>query len=69
MRDLSEYSPDVTIYNAKQDELPDILALLDGCELPREGLAAQLPTLEEQYADYQSKVPKWLIFARRQTHG
>ncbi len=37
-------NPDTTIHNASQDELPDILALLDECELPREGLAAHLPT-------------------------
>ena len=39
-----EYSTDVTIRNAKQDELSDILALLDQCDLPREGLAAHLST-------------------------
>ena len=40
-----ENPPDTTIHNASQDELPDILALLDECELPREGLAAHLPTI------------------------
>ena len=39
-----EDSPDVTIQKARRDELPDILALLDECELPREGLAAHLST-------------------------
>jgi len=38
------YSADVKIGSASQDELPDILALLDECELPQEGLAAHLST-------------------------
>jgi hypothetical protein len=40
----NESSPDVTIDNAKQEELPNILALLDECGLPSEGLAAHLST-------------------------
>jgi amino-acid N-acetyltransferase len=35
---------DLPISNARKDELPEILALLDECELPREGLAAHLAT-------------------------
>ena len=40
----NEHALDVTIGTAKQEELPNILALLDECELPREGLADHLPT-------------------------
>jgi len=39
-----EYTPDVALHNASQGELPDILALLDECELPKEGLTAHLST-------------------------
>lgn len=38
------YSADVTIANATQEELPDILALLQECKLPTEGLAEYLPS-------------------------
>jgi amino-acid N-acetyltransferase len=34
----------VLISNARKEELPEILALLDECELPREGLADHLAT-------------------------
>jgi len=37
-------STDVLIANARKEELPDILALLDDCGLPREGLADHLAT-------------------------
>jgi amino-acid N-acetyltransferase len=37
-----EYSTDLTIHHATHGELPDILALLDECELPKEGLAAHV---------------------------
>jgi hypothetical protein len=40
-----ESSQVVTIDNAKQNELPDILRLVDECELPREGLPALLSTM------------------------
>jgi amino-acid N-acetyltransferase len=39
-----QYLEGVTIGGAKQEELPEILALLDECELPKEGLAAHLST-------------------------
>ena len=35
---------DTSISAAKRDELPEILALLEECELPKEGLAAHLST-------------------------
>jgi len=34
----------LTIGRARQEELPTILALLDKCELPKEGLSPHLPT-------------------------
>ena len=40
----NQYLEDVTIGIAKVEELPVILGLLDECQLPREGLAAHLPT-------------------------
>lgn len=40
----SDYSRDVTIDKAKQEDLLEILALLDECGLPKEGLAAHLST-------------------------
>ena len=40
----NEYAAGITIGGAKQEELPDILALLDECELPKEGLAAHMST-------------------------
>ncbi len=39
-----EHTTDIALHNASQDELPSILALLDECELPNEGLAAHLST-------------------------
>ena len=41
---MKKSSPEVTIRNAKQHELLDILKLLDECELPKEGLAAHVST-------------------------
>ena len=38
------YSADVLIVKAREEELPEILTLLDECELPREGLADHLAT-------------------------
>ncbi|HMK82487.1 MAG TPA: arsenic resistance N-acetyltransferase ArsN2 [Candidatus Bathyarchaeia archaeon] len=38
-------SADIRIGSASKEELADILALLDECELPKEGLAAYLPTI------------------------
>lgn len=40
----SANSADLPIHNARKEDLPEILALLDGCELPREGLADHLAT-------------------------
>jgi N-acetylglutamate synthase-like GNAT family acetyltransferase len=40
----NQYLEGVTIGDAKEEELPVIFALLDECQLPREGLAAHLPT-------------------------
>jgi protein-tyrosine-phosphatase/N-acetylglutamate synthase-like GNAT family acetyltransferase len=40
-----ECSPQVTIDNARQDDLKDILELLDQCELPREGLTDLTATI------------------------
>jgi len=40
----NQYLEGVTISDAKEDELPVIFGLLDECQLPREGLAAHLPT-------------------------
>jgi len=40
----NEHSDRVTIGAAKQEELHDIFALLDECELPKEGLAPHLST-------------------------
>ena len=40
----NENSADLPISNARKEELPEILALLDECELPREGLADHLAT-------------------------
>jgi amino-acid N-acetyltransferase len=37
-------SANIEIRGARQEELPDILALLDECGLPREGLAPHLST-------------------------
>ena len=37
-------SLDVTVGNATQEDLPQVLAVLDECGLPTEGLAAHLPT-------------------------
>jgi amino-acid N-acetyltransferase len=37
-------SANIEIGSARQEELPDILALLDECELPKEGLAPHLST-------------------------
>jgi amino-acid N-acetyltransferase len=42
MKDVQ--SADIEIGGARQEELPGILALLDECELPREGLAPHLST-------------------------
>jgi N-acetylglutamate synthase-like GNAT family acetyltransferase len=39
-----EHLSDIMIHNAKQYELSDILALLDECELPKEGLEAHVST-------------------------
>jgi amino-acid N-acetyltransferase len=41
---MKEYSASITIGGAKQEELPAILALLDECDLPREGVAAHITT-------------------------
>jgi amino-acid N-acetyltransferase len=37
-------SANIEVGGARQEELPDILALLDECELPKEGLAPHLST-------------------------
>jgi amino-acid N-acetyltransferase len=37
-------STDITITAAKREDLPEILALLEECELPKEGLASHLST-------------------------
>jgi len=42
MKDVQ--SANIEIGGARQEELPGILALLDECELPREGLAPHLST-------------------------
>ena len=42
MKDLQ--SGNIEIGDARQEDLPDILALLDECELPKEGLAPHLST-------------------------
>jgi amino-acid N-acetyltransferase len=45
MKDMKEVqSANIEIGGARQEELPDILALLDECELPKEGLAPHLST-------------------------
>ena len=36
---MKSISADMPISAAKRDELPEILALLEECELPKEGLA------------------------------
>jgi amino-acid N-acetyltransferase len=46
MKDMKEVqSANIEIGGARQEELPDILALLDECELPKEGLASHLSTM------------------------
>ena len=42
---MTSISADVTISAAKRDELPEILALLEECELPKEGLVLHLSTM------------------------
>jgi amino-acid N-acetyltransferase len=42
MKDVQ--SANIEIGGARQEELPDILALLDECELPKDGLAPHLST-------------------------
>jgi protein-tyrosine-phosphatase/N-acetylglutamate synthase-like GNAT family acetyltransferase len=41
---MKSISADMPISAAKRDELPEILALLEECELPKEGLVAHLST-------------------------
>jgi amino-acid N-acetyltransferase len=41
---MKSVSADMPISTAKRDELPEILALLEECKLPKEGLATHLST-------------------------
>jgi amino-acid N-acetyltransferase len=44
MNTKGKHVADVTIDSTGKDELPDVLALLDECKLPKEGLADHLST-------------------------
>ena len=42
---MKNIAGDVTVTAARREELPEIFALLEECDLPKEGLATHLPTI------------------------